>query len=866
MKIVVLVFLFCYFAPGLLLARHGKGGSITYEYLGTGSTPGTSRYKLTVKHYIDCDSRNFIENNVYIGIYPTGSTTYAQSLNIPLTSITTLNKTSFSSCINPQPSVCFFVVSYITETDLQDNTSGYTVTEQECCRINGIINVQNSSSYGITNTNTIPGVINGITYRTNSSPVYAQKDTSAICYSSYFTIDFSATDEDGDSLSYSFCPALTGGNMQVRQPIAGAPPPYTALPYQSGYSYSAPLGSQVTINSKTGLISGIAPSITGQYVISVCVSEYRKGVFLGNTKKEVHVNVAACSLTAATLKSSYINCDNFSFSFQNESLSSGVDRYIWDFGVPDVSTDISTDPTPSFTYPDTGIYQLKLKVSTTGGCEDSATAPVKVYPGFKPGFSFSGRCYLIPFLFTDTSWTRYGTIDSWAWNFGDGTNSGASNPSHQYTSPGTYTASLTVNSSKGCSGTASTNVIAASTPLLELPFHDTLICSIDSLPLIARGSGNFSWTPANGNILYANTANPVVFPKDSITYVVTLEQEGCTSRDSIKVNVLDSITVHLPADTTICSTDSFILNPVSDALQYQWSPANSLNNAAVKHPLATPVANTTYTVTARLGKCSDETSTAVKLVPYPSVTGSGDTLICFGTTTFIQASIKGSSFSWTPANSLLYANTLAPLAGPQQTTYYIIMVHDTLGCPKPVYDTILVSVLSRVIANAGNDTTVVAGQPLQLQATGGYSYLWTPSTGLSNPSVSSPVATFDGSVDSIKYTVKVSIPEGCSAIDNINVRIFKTAPDILVPTAFTPNKDALNDVLTPIPLGISSIRFFNVYNRLGNLVFTTRKIGIGWDGSLNGVPQPSGTYVFMAEGIDYKGLLIQRKGTVVLIR
>jgi gliding motility-associated-like protein len=865
MKTVTLLLLLFYCIPYSLFAKHGKGGSITYEYLGAGSSTGTSKYRITVKHYIDCNSSNLIEANVYVGIFTTGSSSVFKTLNIARTTTTTMQKTSFSVCINPQPSVCFYVVSYITETDLADNSEGYTISEQECCRIDGIINIANSSGYGITNTNTIPGAINGIVYRQNTSPVYAQKDTAVICYNSYFTIDFSATDADNDSLSYSFCAALAGASMQQRQPNPPTAPPYSTLPYQSVYTAAAPLGSQVSIDAKTGLISGIAPGTTGQYVISVCVSEFREGVQIGITKKEVHVNVAACSLTAATLKTSYINCDDFNFNFKNESTASNVDQYAWDFGVTTLTSDVSTQPTPAYTYPDTGTFVLKLKVSTTAGCLDSSTSTVRVYPGFKPGFTVSGRCYLLPFQFTDTTYARYGTVNSWSWNFGDGNTSTAQSPSYQYATAGTRSVAFLVGSSKGCSSLVTQQVTADNKPQLTLPFHDTLICSIDTLPLKAIGTGNFTWTPAS-YMLNANTANPLVFPKDTITYVVNLDENGCTSSDSIKVNVLDFITVKLPADTTICATDAFTLHPVSDALQYQWSPAATLSNATIKNPVAKPLVNTTYSVTANLGKCQDITSMLVKLIPYPTVVASNDTTICYSKTTQLHATMVAASFTWSPAASLLYSRTLNPVAGPQQTTSYVITVNDVLGCPKPVTDTVVVTVIPRIPANAGNDTTIVAGQPLQLQASGGYTYSWSPATGLSNTAIANPVAILGTTLDSILYTVRVTTPEGCSATDQVNVKVFKTMPDIFVPTAFTPNSDGRNDILVPIPVGMKNISFFRIYNRWGELMFSTNAIGKGWNGTFSGTAQPAGTYVFMAEGTDYTGKVLQRKGTTVLIR
>ena len=120
--------------------------------------------------------------------------------------------------------------------------------------------------------------------------------------------------------------------------------------------------------------------------------------------------------------------------------------------------------------------------------------------------------------------------------------------------------------------------------------------------------------------------------------------------------------------------------------------------------------------------------------------------------------------------------------------------------------------------------------------------------------------------DSMTYKVKVGTSEGCYAYDDIKVTVFKTQPDIFVPTAFTPNNDGLNDVLRPKAVGMKQFNYFKVFDRWGVMVFNTTQEGQGWNGTYSGAAQPSGTYVFVAQGVDYVGKLITKKGTVVLIR
>jgi gliding motility-associated-like protein len=167
---------------------------------------------------------------------------------------------------------------------------------------------------------------------------------------------------------------------------------------------------------------------------------------------------------------------------------------------------------------------------------------------------------------------------------------------------------------------------------------------------------------------------------------------------------------------------------------------------------------------------------------------------------------------------------------------------------------------------------VVLNQPLQLQATTSFidsinlSYLWQPASYLNNSDIVNPITTVTSAVNTIVYTVKATTPEGCIGEDAVRVTVFKTQPDFFIPTGFTPNGDGKNDILKPIAVGISSIKFFSVYNRLGQLLFTTKEFGKGWDGLYNGTAQPAGTYIFVAEGIDYIGKMVYKKGTCVLIR
>ena len=850
-------------------AKHIAGGELFYQYLGPGSSANTSSFKITLRLFRDCNSTGPLlqDEQVTVGVYENNYLIKSVFLPIqgPVTSIS-LN-TSRIACLIGSVSVCYEIGIYSSTIELVNNTVGYTLSRLGCCRVDGISNlIAPSRNVGSNYTTQIPGLalLNG---KGNSSPQFNLKDTALVCARNRFSLDFGATDPDGDGLVYSFCDGFTAPNSSNNIP----PPPtlsLTTLPYGSGFSGTNPLGTNVKINPQTGVISGIAPD-PGQYVVSVCIAEMRNGIVISTHRKDFILKVQSCDLIAATMAQDIVNCKDYTIYFENQSTSPAIQSYLWSFGDPSNST--STAPTVTFTYKDTGTYTARLQVTGPNGCTGADSAQVRIYPGFFPAFGVNGSCFLNPYQFKDSTKASYGAVNNWLWNFGDRTTtkdtSTLQNPIYKYSAAFNATVTLIVGSSKGCVDTLQKVIKIPDKPFIDLPFRDTLICSIDSLPLLVNSQGVITWSP-NTNIINPNTANPIVFPKDTTTYYVTVNNNGCVNNDSVKVNVLNYITVTVGRDTTICKTDSIQLVPVSHALSYKWFPATGLSNSAVKYPRAAPLANTRYTVQANLGKCQATDSVFIKVIPYPQAFAGNDTIICFGSKAQLNGSIVGSSFKWSPSNILISPNTLHPLAAPSKSMPFILMVYDTLGCPKPGIDSVWVAVIPPIVINAGRDTIVVENQPLQLNAivsnADNISYRWVPPTGLNNAGIENPIATLSG-IDSITYTVMATNAIGCSGYNSIKVKIFKGAPEIYVPSAFTPNKDGLNDIIKPIPVGIKQLQYFNIYNRWGQMIFSTSEIGKGWDGLLNGIKQPPGTYVYLTEGIDYAGKPLLRKGTFVLI-
>ncbi|MCU0320918.1 MAG: PKD domain-containing protein [Chitinophagaceae bacterium] len=865
----IIFFLSC---ASQLLARHVAGGELFYEYLGQGNSAGTARYKLTLRLFRDCNSTGppLQSEIVNVGIYENNALT--NSINLPLSEAVktiTLNTAAFP-CLVGNVDVCYEIAIFTANIELPINNNGYTLARMGCCRVNNIENTTGSNNnIGATYITRIPGNAT-LPGAFNNSPQFFIKDTALVCAGKNFNLDFGAEDKDGDVLQYSFCDAYTatsGSNNSA--------PPSTlnliAIPYVSPFSGTDPLAGP-TINPTTGVISGVAPGV-GQYVVSVCITEYRNDRAFTEHRKDFILKVQDCDYIDAQLPTTIVQCDNFSVNFENQSFSSAIQSYAWNFGETGSSNNISNFPNPTHVYSDTGTYKATLTVTGPNGCTGIDSTTVIVYPGFFPGFRTNGSCYQNPFQFIDTTKTLYGTVNKWRWNFGE-TSSFADtsilkNPFYTYPTVGTRTVRLIVSSSKGCEKTIEKSITVNDKPVLQLPFKDTLICSIDTLPLIANGNGLFSWTP-NNNIINANTSTPLVHPQSTTTYYVTLNENNCITTDSIKVNVLSFIKVDAGVDTSICKNDIVRLNPTSFALGYLWTEADGGVVDNIKNPLVQPLVSTKYYVKANLGKCEDKDSVFIKVAPYPISNAGLDSTICFGDKAFLRGSVVASFFNWSPNNTLAFTNTLNPVAAPAKTTYYVLTATDTLGCTKAVKDSVLIQVIRPVTVYVGNDTSVVKNQPLQLLATTNYDngvvFSWSPSTGLNNTNTPNPISTLNIAANSIKYKVKATLPEGCFAEDEIVVKIFSTEPDIFIPTAFTPNKDGKNDALKPIGAGIKQLDYFRIYNRWGQLIFESKELEKGWNGTVNGIEQSSGTYVFIAQAIDYTGKIIYKKGTVVLIR
>lgn len=869
--LLLAAFILLGFIPSAL-ADHITGGEIFYTFKGMSGSD--YRYGVTVRLFMRCNSERMFNDPAIIGVFNLLTGERITNLDAALTRTQQLSLDETDPCITNPPRVCYNVGSYEFDVVLPPSKDGYLLTAQVVYRIDGINNLTaNYNQVGATYTGVIPAsdpVSNG---PANNSAKFTGSDLVVVCAGNKFTYSFGAIDDDGDKLRYSFCEAyqtsgLSPGNTSVPPP----PPPYHSVPYGNGYTGSVPLGQHVQIDPSTGLITGIAPS-PGVYVITVCVEEIRNGVVIATQRKDLQVNIASCGIAAAALPPEYLLCDNsMTLTATNLSTSPLIHSFNWEFfdnrGRPVFS---SAEKTVTHTFTDTGTYEIRLVINEGQQCSDSISSVARVYPGFVPDFDVSGSCISNPVAFTDHTRPGYGEVNSWAWDFGEpssaNNSSAEQSPAFQYRTPGNKLVKLVATNTLGCRDTLQRTATIFDKPPIELAFRDTLICQPDALQLTALGNGSFSWTPA-AQIQQAQTAQPTVSPLQTTIYYVDLNLDGCLNRDSVTVHVVDHVDLEAMPDTVICLGDPLTLHIESNGLRFAWTPASSLGEDHVKTPLAVPEGNTVYAVTASISSCQATENVVVSTVPYPAADAGPDTLICFDSPAFLHASTDGSTYNWSPDPAIASARSLATMVRPRSSSSYIFFAYDTRGCPKPGIDTMNVTVLEEIVPFAGRDTTAVVGQPLQLNATGGTRYNWSPAIALSDTAVADPIAIFSSAApEAYRYWVRISNAAGCMDSASVQVKVFATGPDIFVPSAFTPNNDGRNDLFQPVAAGVRSIDLFDVYNRWGQLVYRTTNLhSLGWDGTYKGELLTAGTFVWVLRATDFTGVPFVKKGTVVLIR
>ncbi len=454
-------------------AAHIVGGELTYECL------GNNLYRFTLQVYRDCASGgaqfDSFGNNALTGsVSIFDGTSLLRNVDLGTPNVRDIPPTLENPCLEIPDNVCVQQGTYVFTETLPASPSSYTVTYSRCCRNGSINNIFDPGDTGATYSIEITPFAHSTC---NNSPVYDAFPEIIICNNEPLIFDHGATDAEGDLLVYSFCSPFTGGGLAGSGNNGGSPfalngvapnpdaaPPYMDVNFKAPeFTSQFPLGGEprVTIDPITGLITG-TPLIKGQFVVGVCVEEYRNGVLLSTVRRDFQFNVEDCDpLVRADIvedvflgeQSFLLNvCGQLEFEFGNQSVDrNNIDEFFWEFDFGGEGIEVYEEWEPTVMFPDTGQYMGVLVLNPGQPCGDTANIFVNVFPEIISGFQVDyDTCIFGPVTFTDLSFTGADSIVQWNWDFGDGQTSSEQSPSYQFESPGEQFVTLTVVDNNDC--------------------------------------------------------------------------------------------------------------------------------------------------------------------------------------------------------------------------------------------------------------------------------------------------------------------------------------------------------------------------------------------------------------------------------
>jgi gliding motility-associated-like protein len=601
-------------------ATHIVGGELTYECL------GNNQYRITLNVYRDCfNGVPPFDDPANVGIFDT-QFNLVDSLQLTWNGFDdTLDIYLNNPCLVRPPNVCVHRTFYTGIVTLPPIPGGYQVAYQRCCRNELIRNIPLPEDVGIT---IIAEIGNEALAQCNQGAFFNNWPPLAICVNEPIDFDHSATDPDSDSLVYRLCTPLSGATDFAPMPTPTDFTPFVEVVWQNPYSLADLLGGDpVKIDPQTGFITGV-PNTIGNFVVGVCVDEYRNNSIISTTRRDFQYNVADCGRAEAAFFTPTLLCDKSTPAIVNNSDINALTEAQWFFDWPN-PTPGSTDLNPVYTYPDTGRYQIALILNPNNTCRDTLIRDVWVtetsaaadlnatYIGCDPT---DGVIIQLNDLSTDP---QHG-ISGRQWRLtGTGTlfTSTAASPQFTVNQAGTYNVRLISIGGNGCRDTLVESVVVTNPPNLMLDQHLN-ICIGEDVNLFADAPAgfNYQWSDNVGST-QVQIANPNVSPTDSVSYQLTITDpnSGCTYTGQVKVSVVDE------GDLAASATPDRIFAGASSQLEatfpggglFNWTPVASLSNASIPNPVATPTVTTTYTVSVNTNSGCVITRTVTVVVINP---------------------------------------------------------------------------------------------------------------------------------------------------------------------------------------------------------------------------------------------------------
>ncbi len=382
------------------------------------------------------------------------------------------------------------------------------------------------------------------------------------------------------------------------------------------------------------------------------------------------------------------------------------------------------------------------------------------------------------------------------------------------------------------------------------PFHvsidigpDKIKCNKDTLQLIAPGGFiNYAWS----NNYFINTTtgqNVVINPMTDTAYYLKAEKSpGCFAYDTIRIKVNQSPAINLGEDISFCSGDTAVLNAGTGFAQYLWS-----NGSSSQQVSAFLAGNYSVMGTAPNG-CQSYDTLTVNVWTNPVVVLDDNPELCIGSSRNLQAG-NYSSYLWQDgsiSNSFI-ANGIG---------IYYVTVTDNNKCTGS--DTVHITTLMPSPANfLPADTTICNYGNLLLKPSGSYDqYSWSTNASSQSINIKTPGV----------YWLEVTDINHCTGKDSVTVLPEDCLTGFYTPNAFTPGNNGLNDYFKPIIGGVVEEYQFTIYNRWGQMVFTTKDLYRGWDGTVGGIQQDTNVFAWICSYRLPGQNVRTEKGKVVVIK
>lgn len=781
-------------------ASHVVGGNLGYAFLGN-APGGLLRYKIILTTYTDCSPTSEIpaaETSVSVGVYfhdaanPNANKNLKQAYTLPLISSQLITPPLPPGC-SVGLGTCIKKNIYELEVLLEPTVHGYHLYYERCCRNTALVNIVNPSQTSTGFYAFIPP-----TSLPNSSPIFLDDPVPLICIGDSLHLLNTAMDPDGDFLLYSFTVPYAGF-ADIFNP-APAPGPFLQWPiapvtYQSGFSLASPFGpgGYTYINALTGQ-SVYKTSLPGNFTVAVQVSEYRNGVLMATTRRDMQFIGLVCPQNRPPdgtfptgLEIQAVEGDTLCFDFTYQDPESDS-VFLEVAGEPFLSF-----PPASFSQSYTSAGAVHGQICWTPPCGSARSLPYLIaYKAYDDGCIPKERINVMKItVVPDTArmhisgdtlvcglqtatYQASKTTGTFQWTVTGGNinpPSQASSATVDWNLQPNQQGTLQVIRDGVCRDDTAALTVHIAPPQFAGHLQDIWLCPGSTRVLEAEpGGSGYLWTP--GDWLSDTTIyNPVTQALDSIWYFVAYrDQSGCEKFDSVLVAVNSRVPVDAGNDISVCEGSPITLggNPTGPPGAFLWSPGGVLSDGTAPNPVMPVPQQGWYHVHVTVDTCHGADSVQVIVFGLPAVDAGNDTSACFGVSIRLNGSGTG-NMAWN-ANGATLDNPQLPnpfLSGQPDTYHPILTVTSDEGCSAS--DTVSIQIFPLPDIHITGNTNICRGDSVLLAASGAQDYVWGSQAVLSTPLLPATHAVSDTSV---WVFVAGSDANGCASADSIFLDVF----------------------------------------------------------------------------------------------